>query len=122
MDPERRTNDGCESTAISERGTKGKWRSFGKAAAILAWSTRGSGVVPAGEDEAKRLEQGRFARLWSESESTVQLTMNELQLFVEGSKRCFRRLLLVIRTHPLATKALVLHLMRAEGYELQFGL
>ena len=35
---------------------------------------------------AKRLEQGRFARLWSEEGTTVRLTLSELQLFLEGSK------------------------------------
>lgn len=49
-------------------------------AKVLYWDGTGLCVF------AKRLEQGRFARLWSESESTVQLTMNELQLFLEGSK------------------------------------
>lgn len=35
----------------------------------------------------KRLEKGRFAKLWtSEGESTVSLSMSELQLFFEGSE------------------------------------
>ena len=35
---------------------------------------------------AKRLEQGRFACLWRDATArAVQLTMSELQLFLEGS-------------------------------------
>lgn len=49
-------------------------------AKVLHWDGTGLCVF------AKRLERGRFANLWSETESTVRLTMNELQLFVEGSK------------------------------------
>ena len=49
-------------------------------AKVLYWDGTGLCVF------AKRLEQGRFSRLWSESESTVRLTVNELQLFLEGSK------------------------------------
>lgn len=36
---------------------------------------------------AKRLEQGRFARLWGQEEGQpVRLTMSELALFLEGSQ------------------------------------
>lgn len=36
---------------------------------------------------SKRLERGCFARLWrAPSQSTVSMTMNELQLFLEGSR------------------------------------
>ena len=49
-------------------------------AKVLYWEGTGLCVF------AKRLEQGRLARLWSGSESTVRLTMNALQLFLEGSK------------------------------------
>ena len=35
---------------------------------------------------AKRLEQGRFACLWRDaSKAILKLTLNELQLFLEGS-------------------------------------
>ncbi len=49
-------------------------------AKVLYWDGTGLCVF------AKRLEQGRFSCLWSESDSTVRLTVNELQLFLEGSK------------------------------------
>lgn len=49
-------------------------------AKVLYWDGTGLCVF------AKRLEQGRFARLWSEEEATVRLTLSELQLFLEGSK------------------------------------
>ena len=36
---------------------------------------------------SKRLERGCFARLWrAPSQSTILMTMNELQLFLEGSR------------------------------------
>jgi len=49
-------------------------------AKVLYWDGTGLCVF------AKRLEQGRFARLWSEERATVRLTLSELQLFLEGSK------------------------------------
>ena len=49
-------------------------------AKVLYWDGTGLCVF------AKRLEQGRFARLWSEEGATVRLTLSELQLFLEGSK------------------------------------
>jgi transposase len=49
-------------------------------AKVLYWDGTGLCVF------AKRLEQGRFARLWSEEGVTVRLTLSELQLFLEGSK------------------------------------
>lgn len=50
-------------------------------AKVLHWDGTGLCVY------AKRLERGRFARLWEEeTESTVRLTLSELQLFLEGSK------------------------------------
>jgi transposase len=49
-------------------------------AKVLFWDGTGLCVF------AKRLEQGRFARLWSEEGETVRLTLSELQLFLEGSK------------------------------------
>ena len=36
---------------------------------------------------AKRLEKGKFAKLWAgEDVTTIELTMSELQLFLEGSR------------------------------------
>lgn len=35
---------------------------------------------------AKRLDEGTFASLWSDDAKTVELSLNELRLFVEGSK------------------------------------
>jgi len=49
-------------------------------AKVLHWDGTGLCVY------AKRLERGRFARLWSEEGATVRLTLSELQLFLEGSK------------------------------------
>jgi len=49
-------------------------------AKVLYWDGTGLCIF------AKRLEQGRFARLWSEDGPTVRLTLSELQLFLEGSK------------------------------------
>jgi transposase len=49
-------------------------------AKVLLWDGTGLCIY------AKRLEQGRFARLWQRAEGeTLRLTMNELQLFLEGS-------------------------------------
>ena len=41
----------------------------------------------------KRLEQGRFARLWREDGATVRLTTSELALFIEGCDLVGRRML-----------------------------
>lgn len=50
-------------------------------AKVLVWDGTGLCVY------AKRLERGRFARLWAEpSEKTVALSHSELQLFLEGCK------------------------------------
>ena len=46
-------------------------------AKVLYWDGTGLCVF------AKRLEQGRFSCLWSENDSTVRLTVNELQLFLD---------------------------------------
>jgi transposase len=51
-----------------------------KRAKVLLWDGTGLCIY------AKRLERGRFACLWREAEArVVQLTMSELQLFLEGS-------------------------------------
>jgi len=49
-------------------------------AKVLLWDGTGLCVY------AKRLEQGRFVALWERTEQDVlKLTVNELQLFLEGS-------------------------------------
>jgi len=50
-------------------------------AKVLLWDGTGLCIY------AKRLEQGRFACLWRDSSTStpLQLTMSELQLFLEGS-------------------------------------
>jgi transposase len=51
-----------------------------KRAKVLLWDGTGLCIY------AKRLEQGRFACLWrDERKPTLRLTLNELQLFLEGS-------------------------------------
>jgi transposase len=50
-------------------------------AKVLMWDGTGLCLY------AKRLEKGRFARLWAgEDSTTLQLTSSELALFLEGSK------------------------------------
>jgi len=50
-------------------------------AKVLLWDGTGLCVY------SKRLEQGRFACLWREPDGQrLQLTVNELQLFLDGSK------------------------------------
>jgi transposase len=47
---------------------------------VLIWDGTGMCIY------MKRLEQGRFARLWERScERSVELTLSELALFLEGS-------------------------------------
>jgi transposase len=51
-----------------------------KRAKVLLWDGTGLCIY------AKRLEQGRFACLWRDGDKpTLRLTLNELQLFLEGS-------------------------------------
>jgi transposase len=51
-----------------------------KRAKVLLWDGTGLCIY------AKRLERGRFACLWRDSDArSVRLTMSELQLFLEGS-------------------------------------
>lgn len=45
---------------------------------VLLWDGTGLCIF------CKRLERGRFARLWREDGRPVQLTTSELQLFIEG--------------------------------------
>lgn len=52
-----------------------------KRAKVLLWDGTGLCLY------SKRLEKGRFARLWGGEDTTsVELTMSELSLFLEGSK------------------------------------
>jgi transposase len=51
-----------------------------KRAKVLLWDGTGLCLY------AKRLERGRFSRLWREGSEVLRLTMNELQLFLEGSR------------------------------------
>jgi transposase len=52
-----------------------------KRAKVLMWDGTGLCLY------AKRLEKGRFAKLWGGDDTTqIELTMSELQLFMEGSK------------------------------------
>ena len=52
-----------------------------KRAKVLMWDGTGLCLY------AKRLEKGRFAKLWAgEDTTTVELTMSELQLYLEGSR------------------------------------
>jgi transposase len=53
---------------------------FRKRAKVLLWDGTGLCIY------AKRLERGRFACLWRDTDArVVRLTMSELQLFLEGS-------------------------------------
>jgi transposase len=49
-------------------------------AKVLVWDGTGLCIYQ------KRLEEGRFARLWRECQDCVELTVSELALFLEGSK------------------------------------
>ena len=52
-----------------------------KRAKVLMWDGTGLCLY------AKRIEKGRFAKLWAgEDHTTLELTMSELQLFLEGSR------------------------------------
>jgi transposase len=52
-----------------------------KRAKVLLWDGTGLCLY------SKRLERGRFARLWGGEDTTsVELTMSELSLFLEGSR------------------------------------
>lgn len=51
-----------------------------KRAKVLLWDGTGLCLY------SKRLEKGCFARLWGGNAASLELTMAELQLFLEGSK------------------------------------
>lgn len=67
-------------------------------AKVLMWDGTGLCLY------AKRLEQGRFARLWRSDGDPVRLTVSELQLFLEGSKLVGR---LPLSPRPYEQKRLV---------------
>jgi transposase len=52
---------------------------------VLLWDGTGMCIF------MKRLERGRFAKLWRDDEQTVRLTQSELALFLEGSTILDRR-------------------------------
>jgi transposase len=52
---------------------------------ILAWDGTGLCIFQ------KRLERGRFAKLWREDGQTIRLTPSELALFIEGCELVGRR-------------------------------
>ncbi len=55
-------------------------------AKVLAWDGTGACLY------TKRLEEGRFARLWRRSgEGELELSSSELSLFLEGCKEIGRR-------------------------------
>jgi transposase len=74
-------------------------------AKVLVWDGTGLCIY------MKRLERGRFARLWreeaSEGEESVELTLAELALFLEGSRAVGRIALspTIFRPRPLAQLA-----------------
>lgn len=72
-------------------------------AKVLLWDGTGLCIY------MKRLEQGRFASLWERapSNTSVELTMSELSLFLEGSEVVGRISLspTEIKPAPLATHA-----------------
>jgi transposase len=52
-----------------------------KRAKVLLWDGTGLCLY------AKRLEKGKFSKLWAgEDKTTIELTMSELSLFLEGSR------------------------------------
>lgn len=54
-------------------------------AKVLVWDGTGLCLY------AKRLERGRFARLWASNEGDLVLTQSELQLYLEGCHEVGRR-------------------------------
>ena len=54
---------------------------------VLLWDGTGLCIF------SKRLERGRFAKLWREDAAAVQLTASELSLFIEGCELVGRRAL-----------------------------
>lgn len=52
---------------------------------VLLWDGTGLCIY------SKRLERGRFAKLWRDDGATVELTSSELALFVEGCELVGRR-------------------------------
>ena len=58
-----------------------------RACKVLVWDGTGLCIFQ------KRLERGRFARLWTESGKVIELTSTELALFIEGCDLVGRRAL-----------------------------
>lgn len=65
---------------------------------VLVWDGTGLCIFQ------KRLERGRFARLWREDGQAIRLTSSELALFIEGCELIGRRALSpdVVVPKPLA--------------------
>ena len=58
-----------------------------RACKVLVWDGTGLCIFQ------KRLERGRFAKIWSDDGRTLQLTSTELALFIEGCDLVGRRAL-----------------------------
>lgn len=56
-----------------------------RACKVLVWDGTGLCIFQ------KRLERGRFAKLWTDDGKTLQLTSTELALFIEGCDLVGRR-------------------------------
>lgn len=65
---------------------------------VLLWDGSGLCIF------MKRLERGRFAKLWRNDDQSVRLTQSELALFLEGSTLLDRRSLSPI---PIERKSVV---------------
>ena len=73
-----------------------------KRAKVLLWDGTGLCLY------AKRLEKGKFAKLWAgEDETTLELTMSELSLFLEGSR--------LVGKVPVSPQNLCLHCLTDHG-------
>jgi len=74
-----------------------------KRAKVLLWDGTGLCLY------SKRLERGRFARLWGGEESvSVELTMSELSLFLEGSR--------LVGKVPISPQKLCLKCLTENGF------
>lgn len=63
---------------------------------VLLWDGTGLCIFQ------KRLEQGRFAKLWRHDEEAIRLTTSELALFLEGCELVGRRRLSPAELQPIA--------------------
>lgn len=74
-----------------------------KRAKVLLWDGTGLCLY------SKRLERGRFARLWGGEDSvSVELTMSELSLFLEGSR--------LVGKVPISPQKLCLKCLTKNGF------